>query len=462
MKRTGGYTQQLAEFVVITPRNQFSDRAMELGRQHMLDTFAVGIAALQTDIGQKIRKYGERSGGRAEASIIGSSLKASAETAALCNGTLCHALDYDDDCVTTITHPGAVIIPALFALAESRGASGREVVEAFVMGVETIALLNKVFGSGPYLKGWHPTATLGVVAATAACARLLGLDVVQTANALAMAGSFASGSLSNFGTMTKPLHAGQAAKNGVMATLLAQGGFSANTQMFEDPRYGYFELYRGAELASGVAFDVGHSGEFHLVDPGINFKMYPCCAGLHATLDATRHIVKTHDIQPNQVEKAETIVEQILINTLDNQDVENSNEARFSLQYGMAVMLCRHKAGIAEFLPAVVADPVIKDIIERCSVVLKNAPPCGTYPVDASVSITLKDGSLHTHAVEGYLGHSRINPFARQDLVDKAGECLAFAGIPGKRDALVSTVLDRFDNHADMVVLGNFLRGISL
>lgn len=456
----GGYTQKLAEFIVATPRDGFSDRAMALGKQHILDTFAVGIAGLKTGAGEKIRKYGEQSGGRAEASIIGSGLMVSAETAALCNGTLCHALDYDDDCVTTITHPGSVVIPAVFALAEARGGGGREVIEAFTIGVEAIARLNTIFGRWHYLKGWHPTATLGVVGATAACARLAGLDVSQTVNALAIAGSLASGSIANFGTMTKPLHAGQAARNGVMAALLAQRGFSGNTEMLEDPRYGYFELYRGAELASEVAFDKGHSGEFHLVDPGINFKMYPCCAGLHATLDCTRYLVQTHGIQPDGVEKAEAIVEQMLINTLDNQIVGTSNEARFSLQYGMAVILCRQKAGIAEFLPDVVDDSSIQNIIKRCFVVPKDAPPCGTYPVDACVRITMKDGSVHVNEVEGYAGHSRINPFTRENLADKVGECCEFAGIPEKCGSLVSMALDRFGTYADMSEFGDYLRGL--
>jgi 2-methylcitrate dehydratase PrpD len=245
-----------------------------------------------------------------------------------------------------------------------------------------------------------------------------------------------------------------------MAALLAQRGFSGNTEMFEDPRYGYFQLYRGAELASAVAFDKGHSGEFHLVDPGINFKMYPCCAGLHATLDCTRYLVQTHGIQPAEVAKAETVVEQMLINTLDNPTVRTSNEARFSLQYAMAVMLCRQKAGIAEFLPDVVADSSIQNIIKRCFVSPKDAPPCGTYAVDACVKITMKSGSVLVHAVEGFAGHCQLNPFTRQNLVDKVGECCQFAGISEKSTPLVAMALDRFDTYADMSEFGDYLRGV--
>ena len=461
MQKSSAYTRQLAEFIVTTPRVNFSDRALELGKQHILDTLAVGIAGLKTGAGKRICKYGEHTGGRAEASIIGSDREVSAQTAALCNGTLCHALDFDDDCVSTISHPGTVIIPAVFALAEAKGFGGRAVIEAFIIGVETIALLNRVFGSWHYLKGWHPTATLGVVGATAACARLLRLDGSQTANALAIAGSLASGSIANFGTMTKPLHAGQAAGNGVMAALLAQEGFSGNMEMLEDQPYGYFELYKGKVLASELSFDCGHSGQFHIVDPGINLKMYPCCGGLHATLDCTRHLVQSHDIQPEDFEKAETIVEQMLVNLLDNPVVRTSNEARFSLQYAMAVMLCRQEAGIAEFLPDVVNDPMLQNTIKRCFVVPKDAPPCGNYPVDARVSITMKNGRVYSHAVEGYVGHSQINPFSRENLVDKVVTCCEFAGVPQKSNTLVAMVLDTFDEYTDMSEIGNFLRGIS-
>ncbi len=461
MQKSSAYTRQLVEFIVMTPRDNFSDQAISLGKQHILDTLAVGIAGLKTDAGQKIRAYGEQSGGRSQASIIGSDVKVSAETAALCNGTLCHALDYDDDCVATISHPGSVVIPAVFALAEARVKGGREVIEAFIIGVETIARLYRVVGHWHYLKGWHPTATLGVLGATAACARLLGLDGSQTAKALAIAGSLASGSIANFGTMTKPLHAGQAARNGVMAALLAQEGFSGNTEMLEEPQYGYFELYKGQELASELSFDSGSTSQFHIVDPGINLKMYPCCGGLHATLDCTRQLVQSHDIQPDDVEKAETIVEQMLVNLLDNPVVRTSNEARFSLQYGMAVMLCRQEAGIAEFQPDVVNDPVLQNTIKRCFVVPKDAPPCGNYPVDARVSITMKNGRVYSHAVEGYVGHSQINPFSRENLVYKVVTCCEFAGIPQKSNTLVAMVLDTFDEYTDMSEIGNFLRGIS-
>jgi 2-methylcitrate dehydratase PrpD len=188
--------------------------------------------------------------------------------------------------------------------------------------------------------------------------------------------------------------------------------------------------------------------------------MYPCCAGLHATLDCTRYLVQTYGIQPDEVEKAESIVEQMLINTLDNPAVRTSNEARFSLQYGMAVMLCRQKAGIAEFLPDAVVDSSIQNIIKRCFVVPKDAPPCGNYPVDACVRITMKDGSIYVHEVEGYAGHSKINPFTRQNLTDKVAECCEFVGIKAKSASLVAMTLDKFDTYADMSEFGDYLRGI--
>jgi 2-methylcitrate dehydratase PrpD len=148
----------------------------------------------------------------------------------------------------------------------------------------------------------------------------------------------------------------------------------------------------------------------------------------------------------------------VLINTQDNQTVRNSNEAWFSLQYAMAVMLCRQKAGLAEFLPDVVVDSSIQNIIKRCFVTPKDAPPCGTYAVDARVKITMKDGSVHVHEVEGFAGHSRINPFTRENLVDKVGECCEFAGIPEKCGSLVSMALDRFGTYADVSEFGDFLR----
>jgi 2-methylcitrate dehydratase PrpD len=126
----------------------------------------------------------------------------------------------------------------------------------------------------------------------------------------------------------------------------------------------------------------------------------------------------------------------------------------------MAVMLCRQKAGIAEFLPDVVADSSVQNMIKRCYVIPKDAPPCGTYAVDACVRITKKDGNVHAHDVEGYAGHARINPFTRENLVDKVEECCEFAGIPEKSGSLVTMALDSFDSYADMSEFGSYLRGL--
>src|SRR5580704_19501924 len=153
--------------------------------------------------------------------------------ATLINGTAAHALDFDDVSNSLGGHPSAPIVPALFALADQGDCTGQAFIAAYVAGFETETRIARGVHFHHYEKGWHPTATLGVFGATAACCHLMRLTAAQTAQALAIAASFASGIKANFGTMTKPLHVGHTTRNGLFATLLAQGGFTANNAAME-------------------------------------------------------------------------------------------------------------------------------------------------------------------------------------------------------------------------------------
>ena len=422
---------------------------MELSKQHILDTFAVAIAGLNTDVGRIISAYAKKLGGTPDSTIIGGSQKVSAETAALANATLAHAHDYDDDCVVTVSHPGAVLVPAIFALAEVSGSSGRDVIEAFILGIETMRRVSDVVNMQHYLKGWHPTSTLGVLGAAAGCARVLKLNVEQTRNAFAIAGSLASGIIANFGTMTKPLHAGHAAQGAVMAARLAGQGFTGHKEIFEHPRFGFFELFCGEKQNPPHKWKK-LGDPYHIVDPGVIFKKYPCCLGLHATIDGALHLTRSHNIGPDKVAKAETIVEQMLIDTLSYGRPCNPNEARFSLPYALAVSICRRKAGIKEFLSECLLDPQIQNLIQRCQPVAKPGPPSGRYSVDAQVRITMKDGTVYEHFTETCIGPSVINSFSRSDSVRKLNECYAFAYSSGDTSPLLKTVLDDFESLKDM------------
>ena len=223
--------------------------------------------------------------GAGGAVVAGTPNRLAAPWAALVNGTAAHALDYDDVLEISNAHVSAVLVPALLALGEERGADGAACVDAFIVGVEVMARLGEALNMTHYFKGWHTTSTLGAPAAAAACARLLRLDAAKATAALSLATSFASGAKRQFGTMTKPLHAGLAAKNGITAAVLAESGVTAATDAYEGER-GFVALFAGVpceRLEAAVAdFDGPPAIERH----GLWQKYYPCCASAHRPLDA--------------------------------------------------------------------------------------------------------------------------------------------------------------------------------
>ena len=228
-------------------------------------------------------------GGSTEASVFGHGFGAPAGEAALVNGTSAHALDFDDVNMSMRGHPSVPLLPAVLALGEKIGSSGRELIDAFVLGFEVECKLGRVIGAAHYALGWHATSTLGTLGAAAACARLLRLDMERTQIALGIAASLASGVRQNFGTMTKPLHAGWAARNGVIAATLADRGFTADSAAIEGESGLLHAASGGARLNSRALASLGDPWE--IVSPGIGVKLYPCCYATHRAIDAALEIV---------------------------------------------------------------------------------------------------------------------------------------------------------------------------
>ena len=226
-------TRRLAEFVASTPSRDIEPAAREQARRAILDTLGVMLAGSREDAARITAEMVREQGGSAESTVVGHSFRAAAGEAALVNGTSAHTLDFDDVNMNMRGHPSVPLLPAVLALGEKLGSSGREVIDAFVLGFEVECRLGKVIGGEHYALGWHATSTLGTLGAGAACARLLRLDADQTQTALGIAASLASGVRQNFGTMTKPLHAGWAARNGVIAVTLSERGLTADTAALE-------------------------------------------------------------------------------------------------------------------------------------------------------------------------------------------------------------------------------------
>jgi 2-methylcitrate dehydratase PrpD len=289
-------TQVLALRAASWRREDIPEPARELVRQCVLDYFGVALAGAGDELVRLLIDEMNESGGAPQASIIGHELRLPALSAALVNGAAAHALDYDDVNMAMPGHPSVAILPALLALAELRRSSGREVATAFVAGYETACRIGAALRPGHYNLGFHSTGTIGSFGATAACARLLGLDAETTAIALGIAGTQAAGLKSQFGTMCKPFHAGKAAQTGLLSARLAARGFSSRADILECVQG--FALTHGPDFAPEAALAEPEGG-LHLF--ANLFKYHAACYLTHAPIECARRLRADHRLEPDAI-----------------------------------------------------------------------------------------------------------------------------------------------------------------
>lgn len=328
-------TQPLAAFAAGLNHNDMPTEAREVARQCLLDVLGVTLAAADEPLVQMLTAEAEEAGGAAQATVIGQGFQTSAAQAALANGAAAHALDYDDVLKAMSGHPTVPVYPAILALAERDGLSGRDVVTAFVAGVEIEARIGAMMAGGHYAKGWHSTGTIGTFAAAAAAGRLIGLDDEAMARALGIAGTQAAGLKSMFGTMCKPLHAGKAAHNGLMAANLAKRGFSSRHDVL-DCAQGFTATQSGEAVDTAAALE-GLGAVFHT--PDVLFKYHAACYGVHAPVEAALKAAKHPAFDPALVDHIDVTVHQACIGMCDIAEPTTGLEGKFSLSHNVALGL---------------------------------------------------------------------------------------------------------------------------
>src|SRR5277367_2850403 len=289
-------TRALARKSAVLEYEELPSEAHELARQCILDYFGVAVAGARDELVRLLLDELAEAGGAPQASVIGHQTRLPALSAALVNGAAGHALDYDDLNMAMPGHPSVAILPGLLALAELRRSSGRDVITAFVAGYETACRIGAALQPGHYNLGFHSTGTVGSFGAAAACARLLSLDAEATAIALGIAGTQAAGLKSQFGTMCKPLHAGKAAQNGLLAARLAQRGFSSRTDIVECVQG--FASTHGPDFAPDAALATPQAG-FHLL--ANLFKYHPACYFTHAPIECAGRLREEHRLTPDMI-----------------------------------------------------------------------------------------------------------------------------------------------------------------
>jgi 2-methylcitrate dehydratase PrpD len=423
--------RQLAERVVAMRYEDLPPEAVYWCKIAVLDTLGVMLAGSVEPAARVAEEVLDLQPSQGPCLIVGTNRRAGHLDAALINGVAAHALDFDNTAKELGGHVSAVMVPALIAAGEAFGASGRDLILAHAAGYEVGASIGRCVNPEHSEKGWHPTATLGVFAVAAACAKLLKLTAAQTETALALATSLSAGTKANFGTMTKPLHAGQCARGGLFAVLLARERFTANPGAFEH-KQGFFNVFCGAGHYDATRALEGW-GDWEIVAPGASYKLYPCCYNTHSAIEATLNLVRRHGpFDASAVARIDSFTSERGLAHTDRPDPNSALEAKFSVQYCVARAALDGKVVLEHFDGDAWREPAVRDLLKR----VHAAPYTGKLfadddPFDAEVKITLTDGRTFSEKVDRPLGRTSDNPIAREHMTAKFENCAARVLTPG-------------------------------
>jgi 2-methylcitrate dehydratase PrpD len=420
----------LVEFVLGLEAASLPPAVIEASNRSITDWLGTAIRGAAEPLAGALTAVIAASGGLPQATVVGRGLRTSALYASLANGAQSHALDFDDTHLPSIVHGAAPVAPVVLALGEWRHLSGAQALAAFVAGFEVETRLGRVLGRALADRGWHVTGVLGHFGAAAAAGKLLGLEPVQLAHAFGIAGTQAAGLEQSFGTMSKPLHPGKAAMNGLLAALLAREGFTGATAMLDGPT-GLGATFLGiADLAKAVD-DLGKRSE--ILENSTKF--YAACHLTHATIDAGRAIRARVAPAPDTIDAVQCRVHPLVLKVAANPAPRTGLEAKFSIAYCAATALVRGDAGEADFGETSVRDPDVARVMAR----VKPEPDAALGIGAAWMTILLRDGSTLEERVTAARGTP--GNLLTRDEVEAKFRRLAEVVLPGERVARLVTAL---------------------
>jgi 2-methylcitrate dehydratase PrpD len=399
---TGNLTAWMSEFVVAgTPPDEARRRAAVA----LCDTVGVALAGAHEPAARIVRAT-VTADSQGPCRILGTHDRVSASEAAFANGVAVHALDYDDMCFVSMAHPSCALVPAALAAAELAGASGQAMLDAYVVGFEVECRLGMVMNPRHYhARGWHCTSSIGTLGAAAAASRVLGLPADATAHALGIAASLSCGLKENLGTMVKPLHAGVAARNGVMSARLAQQGFTASLQAIDGPQ-GYLAAMDSERPASALAEAIADLGaRWEILDTGISVKLYPSCAATHPPIDALLQLVRRHGFNADEVDAIDVEVDSMTPRLLIYDRPATDLEAKFSMPFCAAAAIVFGHPTIETFGVSRIHDPRVQRLIPRISLRANPAFDAAAPLSQARVTVRLLDGRSLTERADGARGY---------------------------------------------------------
>jgi len=420
-----GLTDSIAQFV--SSGSAVPEEAARIVRTGFIDTVSTMIAGRNEAVVGIVRQFvAARRSAAKEARVLFGADSAAAADAALINATAAHALDYDD--VALGGHPSTVLVPAILAEGEHVGASGADAQRAYLVGYEVWAELLSREADAYHLKGWHPTAVLGTVGAAAAVAHLHKLSPEKCRNALAIAASMASGLVANFGTMTKPLHAGRAAACAIDAVRLAALGLTAAPDAFEH-HAGYLAALSPKGRVERERAVTGLGTQLRIFDTGLSIKKYPMCYATHRVIDAVLDLANAHDLKAQDVKQVDATIGVAQASMLRNHSPVTGLEAKFSLEFAVASALVARKVGLSQLTDKFVAEAPVREAMGKVKIATVDSS-CPVEPIFAlndRVVLELRDGrKLDSGDIRFARGNAKL-PLKDEELKAKFLDCASSA-----------------------------------
>ncbi|MBT3791612.1 MAG: MmgE/PrpD family protein [Rhodospirillales bacterium] len=439
-------TEAVAGFITGTEYKDLPGDVVELGKKHILDGLGLAIAGSSVESGKIVQAHLGGLGCSGSSLVIGTAMRTAPRFAAFANGVAIHAEDYDDTQLAVakdrvyglLTHPTAPALPAALAVAEQMDADGPALMLAYHLGVEVECKIAEAINPRHYQEGFHSTATCGTFAAAAGVAKLMGQSKEQVRQSLSIAGSQSAGLRENFGTMTKPFHAGRSSESGVVAAEFAANGWTATDIILEAPR-GFFRAAGGGFDETAIQNKLGHPWTFS--EPGISIKPHPSGSLTHPGMTKMMELILEHDIRPEQVASVKVGTNQNMPNALIHHRPNDELQAKFSMEFCMAILLLERRGGLNEFTVDAVHRADVKAMIEKVDFgVHPEAEAAGYDKMTTIIDITLVDG----REITGRSDFGRGSPAFPMDymaVADKFRECAEFARFPTKQaEAIVKQV----------------------
>ncbi len=433
-------TERLARFSASLTFDSLPEAVAHQAYRCLLDTTGAMIA------GSRLSQAGQAGGRlaagldeRGDAAVAGSTISRSPMTAALVNGMASHALELDDGSKHATYHPGASIVPAALALGQAKRISGRELVEAVVAGYEVSLRIGTAINPGHYLRGFHPTGTIATFGTTAAAAKILGLDAATTANAFGLAGSLASG-INQYeidGSISKHLHPGNAARNGILAAMLAKEGMTGPEEILEG-RLGFFHCFAPDGAVPAVVTD-GLGQDWNFLR--IYFKPWCSCRYVHYAIEATQKDLEQHPFRADDIGSIVVRTHRNAKQGSDIPDYRSPLHARLSIQYGIASIIVRGRAGLKEYEDDAIADPEVRRVSDLVRIEVDEEIQ-KLYPNPRSMIVEIRDRS--GAGVSSRIDHAKgdpENPMTDDELRAKFRDVTAGVIDEARADAIVTSAM---------------------